>query len=327
MGVARIRAGSADLLRCRFAVSPLWETVNAARAFRVPRSRPYLRPWWLRVRDRLPAPSLLALHQAGSYVPDFVTPPPSGPSSSFDDELAQVRHTPPDQVAAELARCRDLLRDPHARSLVDDLLSDPATARHRLADAIAESWEALVRPWWPRLSELLDADIAHRSRLLARHGLGHVIADLDDRIRWQDPAIHIRVTGPDIAADLGGSGIVLMPSAFTWPNVAALTDPPWQPTLIYPVRGVADLFTGTPPAPSTALARLLGHTRARLLTDLAEPTATTTLAARHHLSPSTVSAHLSTLHAAGLLTKHRQSHEIHYHQTPLARSLLNPLTD
>ncbi len=33
MGETRLLASDADLLRCRFAISPLWETVNAARAF------------------------------------------------------------------------------------------------------------------------------------------------------------------------------------------------------------------------------------------------------------------------------------------------------
>jgi hypothetical protein len=33
-----------------------------------------------------------------------------------------------------------------------------------------------------------------------------------------------------------------MPSAYLWPNVATIVDEPWLPTIVYPARGIADLW-------------------------------------------------------------------------------------
>jgi len=101
-----------------------------------------------------------------------------------------------------------------------------------------------------------------------------------------------------------------------------ILDRPWQPTLVYPARGSATLTGVTPHATAPALARLVGSTRARLLLDLSDPASTTTLARRHGLAPSTVSAHLSALRAAGLITKRRWASSVRYAQTPLGAALI-----
>nr|MDA8324532.1 helix-turn-helix domain-containing protein [Actinomycetota bacterium] len=76
-----------------------------------------------------------------------------------------------------------------------------------------------------------------------------------------------------------------------------------------------------PTGHSAALARLLGGTRAALLESLAEPASTQTLARRHDLAPSTVSAHLAALRDARLITGQRQRHAVLYRQTPLGAAL------
>jgi hypothetical protein len=319
----RFRVAPADLLRCRFATSPLFETVNAVRAFVDERQRAYLRPWWAIVRSAPPAPALVALtpvNPAGAEVPDFLSPP-SGPAPRFEDQLAEMRATPADHVAEELLQCRNTQPDRPARALIDELLADPAAARDRLAGDLAAAWRNLVLPWWPRIRELLDADIAYRSRLLAEHGLGRVVSALDERVTWAGDAINVRIPSAGECV-LDGRGLVLMPSAFVWPSVVAVIRPPWLPTLVYPARGIGELWgerAGDPPA---GLARLLGRTRALLLAALAEPAATTTLATRHGLSASGVSAHLAALHAAGLVGKRRHRHEVRYRRTALGDALV-----
>jgi DNA-binding transcriptional ArsR family regulator len=317
------RFAAADLLRSRFATSPLFETVNAVRAFVDERQRPYLGPWWRMVRAAPPAAALVALNPvnpAGAEVPDFLSPPPTAHAPRFEDQLATMRATPAEQVARELRRCRDTQPDARARDLIDDLLGDPAAARDMLAGALEDAWRHLVRPWWPRIRELLDADIAYRSRLLVESGLGHVVDDLHEDVSWADDAIVLRGRSHQECL-LDGRGLVLMPSAFIWPFVVVGIQPPWLPTLIYPVRGIGELWgerVGDPPA---ALARLLGRTRALLLDNLAEPAATTTLAARHGLSASGVSAHLAALHSAGLVVRRRHRHEVRYSRTALGDAL------
>jgi hypothetical protein len=320
----RFRFAAADLLRCRFATSPLFETVNAVRAFADPRQRVYLRPWWRVVRSAPPAPVLVALNPvnpAGAEVPDFLSQPPAAPAPRFEDQLAEVRTTPVAHVVAELRRCRDTQPDRRARALIDELLADPAAGRDRLADALAAAWRQLVLPWWPKVRELLDADIAHRSRLLAGRGLGHVIDGLDERVSWAADSIAVR-TSNDGECPLDGRGLVLMPSAFIWPAVVAVVEPPWLPTLVYPARGIGALWGERGADPPAAVARLLGRTRALLLAELAEPATTTALAARHGLSASGVSAHLAALHGAGLVGKRRHRHEVRYGRTALGDALI-----
>ena len=55
-------------------------------------------------------------------------------------------------------------------------------------------------------------------------------------------------------------------------------DAPWQPTLLYPARGVALLWEAERPQPGAALAGVLGSTRAQVLVTLDAPRTTTELA-------------------------------------------------
>ncbi|MFG2243470.1 ArsR/SmtB family transcription factor [Streptomyces sp. NPDC048734] len=86
--------------------------------------------------------------------------------------------------------------------------------------------------------------------------------------------------------------------------------------LIYPVRDKAVTGAVAPAVPSAEMARLLGSTRAGLLAALAQPASTAQLAARHFLSPATVSYHLGVLHRAGLVTRTRAGRSVFYRRTP-----------
>ncbi|EDY58892.2 ArsR family transcriptional regulator [Streptomyces sviceus ATCC 29083] len=97
---------------------------------------------------------------------------------------------------------------------------------------------------------------------------------------------------------------------------------PWQPTVIYPARGMGGLHGDVVPRPSEALARLLGRQRAAVLAGLGDPASTTDLARRHGLAPSTVSAHLAVLREAGLLRSRRQGHRVLYGRTALGDAVV-----
>jgi DNA-binding transcriptional ArsR family regulator len=189
-----------------------------------------------------------------------------------------------------------------------------------LADLLEQCWQLLIAPHWPRLRDLLQADILHRTQMLGDHGLERVLGDLHPQARWTSRSLTIEAPG-SAQHRLAGAGLILMPSAFVWPGLAAVTDPPAQPTLIYPARGIAELWQPVPTRQSEALGRLLGQTRAALLESLAEPTSTHTLARRHQLAPSTVSEHLTALHQARLITRRRHRHAVLYQQTPLGTLL------
>lgn len=121
--------------------------------------------------------------------------------------------------------------------------------------------------------------------------------------------------------ELAGQGLVLMPSVFIWPDVVSSFDPPWQPTLAYPARGIGGLWAEPSHHTSDALVRLLGRGRATVLTALDEPATTTALAHRLGLAPSSVSAHLTALRDTGLLISRRYGHQVLYERTPLGIAL------
>jgi hypothetical protein len=319
-----LRFGAQDLLRCRFALSPLHETMGAIRALTRPERQAYHLPWLRRVRrelERLDLAPLLALISGAGYSPDFLyqSPPPDRPLNEIHDELARMRATPVEQVHLELARSLGERRGSTPAPQAAALLADPAATRDRLAGLLGRCWQVLVEPWWPRLRDLLEADIVFRARRLADGGMAALFADLHPRVRWQADALHVRI-GARADRELAGEGLLLLPSAFEWPAVGVMLEPPWQPTLTYPARGVAQLWQPSSPEPSV-LPRLLGRTRAKLLLALAEPASTTGLARRCDLPVSTVSEHLSVLRAAGLVVTRRAGRQLLHEQTALGIAL------
>jgi len=284
------------------------------------RGRSYHEPWHAAARKAAyhELTPLFAVNPIKGWVPDFLSPPPRTPAPMLADQLAEIRATPAGQVADELARTYRTASG-RARETVAAMLPDPAGARDTLAGLIERAWHALVAPFWPDIQALLDADVAYRSRQLTDRGLRSMLAGIDPRITWHEDGVHLADKFPD-TVDLRGRGLVLMPSAFSWPLVIAISAEPWQPTVAYPARGIAGLWEKPPPAPD-ALVKLLGRTRATLLASLDRPASTTALAQRHSLSPAGASRHLIALRDAGLITGTRHGHEIRYARTRLGTDL------
>ena len=315
-----LRFRSEDLLQCRFAVSPLAETASALRSLVLPGREGYHLPWQRQVRRRLPElrlGPLLAILAIRGYQPDFISPAPAGPFTEFDAEIGRVRATPPQRAAAELQLTLDEGRPGRAAAQAHPVLAgDPAAARDLLADLLERAWSELVEPWWPRLRDVLDADIAYRARQLADAGVAVTLNDLDPQIGWRDGALRFTAPRRD-ELDLTGTELVLVPSVFTWPGAAVSYDPP---AVTYPARGIAQIWQ--PPARSASdLAALIGKTRAAVLTALAEPASTTGLAARCGLPVSSTSEHLAVLRATGLVATVRTGRSLLHQRTPLGVAL------
>jgi hypothetical protein len=182
------------------------------------------------------------------------------------------------------------------------------------------AWHALVEPDWPRLRALLEADVAFHSRRLAEVGLGGLLPELDRRFVWNTGTLTVDARTSH-ERDLSGQGLVLMPSVFSWPDVVSGFDPPWQPTVVYPARGIGGLWAEPADRTPEALVRLLGRGRAAVLAALDDPATTTALAHRLRRAPSSVSEHLAALRGAGLLTSRRYGHQVLYERTPLGMAL------
>ncbi|MFE9251776.1 DUF5937 family protein [Streptomyces sp. NPDC007088] len=323
-----LRLGPADPHRVRFARSPLFETLAAVRVATGPRPPGAHAPWLREVRPRLRALDLrplTLLQPRRGYSPDFLSPPPAGPRETFAQGLARLAATPGAQVREEITR--SLAETPGAagseagRAL---LTPPPEAVRAFLAASVRAAWDALLAPYWARVEALLEADLALRSRRLAEGGLEALFSDLHPMVRGRgDLVVRESGFGGDEHRDLAGEGLLLVPSAFKTDEAVVVLDAPWQPTLLYPALGHGTLWERRAgPAPDAALARLLGRTRALLLTALGEPASTSRLSAAHGLALGTVSEHLGVLRAAGLVVRERWRHEVRYRRTELGESLV-----
>jgi DNA-binding transcriptional ArsR family regulator len=310
-----------DLALTRFAISPAWELVHSLLALRDPSYAAIHLPWLRSVSGRLSGLALepaVALTPPRGYTPDFVLPSPAGPLGEIADDLAALRATP-------AARIRDDMRlfsTQHRRGpqIAGPWLAHPRREARRLADLFGAYWERAIEPVWPRLRAFLDADIAYRARRLASGGVEALFSDLSTEVSWHRPHLRVPVPLHEATVDLGGQGLLLMPSAFSAKRPAVIDRPPWRPTLIYPARGVATLWEKATPV-SDGLARLLGSSRAVMLADLGAPRSTTDLAERLSLSPATTSHHLMALRDAGLVVGRREGRAVLYARTSLGDAL------
>ncbi|RSS55618.1 DUF5937 family protein [Streptomyces sp. WAC01280] len=323
-----LRFGEADPLRIRFAISPLWETHSAVRVLARPGKQSYHLPWMRRIAGAargLDLGPLQLLMPLRGHSPDFLYPPPLGPAATFDEEIAAVRET--DAAVALVDFERALAETPGAAGMEEGrrLLADPADGVRRLTVLLEAAWEALIAPEWPRLRALLEADVAYHSRRLAEGGLERLLSELHPAFAWAAETATLQVAyAGEHDRPLDGQGLVLMPSVFTWPDVVSGFDPPWQPTVAYPARGIGGLWAEPRDRTPEALGRLLGPVRADVLCALTEPMGTTALAHLLGRAASTVSSHLAVLRDAGLLASRRYGHQVLYERTPLGIAVSQP---
>jgi DNA-binding transcriptional ArsR family regulator len=321
--VTVLRFTQGDALRCRFGASPLWETMSAVRVLNGARHRPLYAAWVEAKREAaasLDLRGLKALQPRVGFTPDFLTPPPKASRAKFATEIARVRSTPLDRVRTELIRSRDELNNPAAPE-INRMLEDLAGTRERLADEIENAWTTLIQPDWPLISRVLEDDIAYRGQQLTDGGLAALFDDLHPTLVWEDDRlIATRYRSED--RDLTGQGLLLIPGVFAWPYLVMVVDPTYHPTLVYPARGAARLWSDAP-APPDPLARLLGRTRATLLVALDPPATTSALSAQYGLALATVAEHLSALSDAGLATRRRTGHQVHYRRTEVGQAVVD----
>ncbi|WP_449065004.1 DUF5937 family protein [Planomonospora algeriensis] len=307
-----------DVARIRFAFSPIWELVASLRTLRDPARHSLHLPWLRAVRPRLAGldlSELFALVPKRGYLVDFVTPTPDTPMPDFAAELERVRRTPPDRAAAEAGWVAGA--DPR---VIERFRADPAAGVARVAETLQRYWETAFADFWPRVHALLEGEVMRRSRQLAAGGARELFTDLHPNVSWRGDRLAV-VRNWSYSAPLGGDGLVLVPTAFWWPDTAAVVEP-YQPMLVYPADGVGTLWSASPPPAPGALAALIGRTRARILTALADPSTTTALARRMELTPGAVSQHLAVLAGGGLVTRHRLGREVVYRRTPVGDSLV-----
>jgi DNA-binding transcriptional ArsR family regulator len=328
-GVLRFEVIADDLLHSRFALSPLFELDCLLRTLTGHgrsrgRQRSSLPPAWLaRLRPRLARlrretalDAVLALLLPGQGA-NLLAPPPASLAQTIEDDLAAVRATPHRLARREIEHY--LARQPELGPRVRTVLRS-GTAVADVAEALEQAWHDLIGPDWPQLRAICERDVVHRAGTLSRGGWGAALAGLHPAVRWRDGGVEIlRMDGGRVP--VGGAGLTLVPSVFIWPGLSAYLDDPWPRTIVYPARGAAALLDPASPRPAGALAALIGHSRTRLLTALAEPASTTQLARSLGLSVGAVGDHLAVLSGAGLVDRARAGRSVLYRRTPLGDAL------
>jgi DNA-binding transcriptional ArsR family regulator len=318
-----------DYRRIRFAFSPIKEAVASLRALSVPSHNGLHGPWLATVSRRLDGVDmalLTALVRPTGYVPDFLSPTPTGRTASFESSLEQIAGTDIDIVVAELehlAQHKVAQQGPgreQRAELMRELLANPGHAVRRIVAELERYWLAVLEPHWPRVYALLQADLAHRLDELATGGVTQLFRTLHPSVAMRGDLLTI-VKYYQGRAQLRQRGLLLIPCAFVWPDVLVSTADP-LPSITYPPRGLGRLWESAPDTSTSPLAGVIGRTRAAILALLELPMSTTQLATQLDLAAPTLNVHLKSLQAAGILSSRRHGRVVLYQRTPLGDQLL-----
>jgi DNA-binding transcriptional ArsR family regulator len=296
----------ADVLaRTRFGTSQLAETLAGLQMLWAP----HVQPWhadWQRThrpafRDRLAADpvgaALLRTAFGRTWTADFLTVPPRAPDLTLDEELTYLESLDDARIRADL----EFVSGPLPPELGASGLAGVA------ADLLRWTWTTTVRPDWPRRRRVLRADVLARTARLSTEGWSGVLDGLAAGVRWLDNGRLQVNPQPHPPRDIRGADLMLIAAHTRGTSVSWHL--PDRYALVYPVTGV---FAGAPRPLPEPLVRLLGRTRARILTRLGTPAGVSTLAAELELPVGSVGGHLRVLLDAGLLERRRAGREVLY---------------
>ncbi|WP_433204046.1 ArsR/SmtB family transcription factor [Dactylosporangium sp. CS-047395] len=309
----------ADVLASsRFVVSPLAETVGCLAAINGQhRVSPAQRDW---LTEALPAfrrrwgedpfalPFLRDAIRPG-WLADFLVKPPPSDAPTFAEELARVADTSDERARLDLA---EQLGRPLAPVLKGDGLVERAV---ELVDWV---WRHTVRPAWPRIRRVFEADIVARTDRLSTGGWAAVLDGMRPGMRWLGDG-RLQINTYDYPPkDVTGSRLLFVPTtaARGW---VGWEEPGSVHAVVYPCTG----WMAQDPAlvPPEALARLIGPARARILTLLAAPKSTTQLVALTGQTLGSAGGHLRVLRDAGLAARRRSGRSVLYYRTALGDAL------
>ncbi|MEV0715590.1 winged helix-turn-helix domain-containing protein [Asanoa sp. NPDC050611] len=316
-----LRLTPTALSRCRFAVSPLAETLGSLIALHRPAPDPWLRAWharhqadyWAWLAAEPFAAGLMALVSATKFLPDLVAiPPTGGTGTALRDELRVVAAFTDEETRATMADAVERAWEPQ-----DTAWLDTADLGPKVAAVLAEGWRRYVAPDWPRRKSLLERDIMHRAGLLTAYGWKETVRNMTRHCVWVgDDAIRFSEQDyPD--RWITDEGLVFVPKT-TGVGSWTCERPPLY-ALVYPARGPA-AQVGTDS--TDPLATLLGPGRARVLRELRQAATSTQLAYALDVSLGTVSAHLAVLREAGVVTGARVGRAVVYRLTERGTDLL-----
>lgn len=313
-----------DIQAVRFGISPGHELAHAVRVLQRPAQHPLQWGWLRAVRDHLPRESfelLTVVIGDDGYLPDFLTTTPKWDLTP-DAELAALRSTPLAPMRVDFAKMVARSTGTRRRAL-REMEAQPQRARSMIAGAWRNVWDVALAPVWPQLDRLLRADIAVRSRTITTSGIAGMADALHPSVSWGEGAVRVRLRRHSEHVDCQGSGLVLVPSVMSSWGCMVLTEPPAQPTLFYPARGVTAGWARDTADIEDALGALLGPARAAILFGAGVPRTTSQTALDAGIAVSTASHHLTVLRDAGLIASERDGARMMHLRTPLGEAMID----
>lgn len=311
------------LAHSRFALSPLAETLGSIMVLGRGSTDPRLVDWQIRHRPVFNrelaanpfAAGLVTLLVSSKWLPDFVVlPPRGGMSTAIADELKRMT----------------AISDLDYRSTVDDSLrhswktQDLSWLSGRGLSAQTAAffrfvWQHCVLPEWPQRRMQLEREVMYRAGLLAAYGWPRTLDKMSKRSAWVG-ADAIRFSHQPFAdLTVSDKGMLFVPISLnsgTWLCEA----PPDEFALVYPARGAT---TEEPEVDGSALDRLIGPGRAKILRELARPATSTELTVALDFSLGTVGGHLAVLRESGLVVGARVGRKVIYRRTEMGENLLS----
>ena len=316
---------STDVLgNTRFAFSPLSEVTLSLALIGSPQPTHAHATWlnWARQQvDGVDLELLLAVVPQGRWLADCLMATAAS-ERTIEQQLATLTRTSREDLATDLHEVWAESGVPRrGRQLIEAGPRGPGM----LAEAIWDYWDAVISPHWSRMCGVLDHDVSHRVSTLLSGGLFALLNDIHPDVSLE--GLLLRIDKPHHAsATYRAVSMTLVPSIFAWPNVILSDGLSDTFGLTYPARGVGLVWEGLDDMHQTndidPLGRLLGRTRAAVLSLTAVPMSTTRIARELGQSLPSVSQHLAVLRDAGLVTSRRSGKSVLYCQSPLAASIV-----
>ncbi|GAA5024102.1 winged helix-turn-helix domain-containing protein [Kitasatospora paranensis] len=322
----RLHFTAADLQRIRWAPhpEPLMETVLSLQFLQQPQaySEPFTR-WSAQVRAGIGRRGMplfdLAAPEDGAVLELLMAP--TG-ATTLRDGLAAVRSLPKDRAISDLASARSMR--PGLPQWVVDVHHRQPEATERLVRLLDAYHRLAIAPTWPYVERAVRA-----ASDASAAGPGVVLSRLHPSIGWEFPVLTVPCHIPhDVDLRLDGRGLLLVPVFFLRTPTARLDNHDEQaPVEVYfPVHHDRAVLAQHETRIDPGLTRLLGRTRAAVLTALTVVRSTTELASRVDISAATASHHLNALRAGGLITTTREHGTARHRVTHLGRRLLQAPT-
>lgn len=256
---------------------------------------------------------LLPLVPASSYWPDFLTPHTG--TAGLEAALDTVLATPRTRIGREL----DLLTSRSGTpSWGSDLTVGGSGAMALLGDHLRSYFSAALAPRWSDIGRHVAIEHTRLTAVGETGGPGELLANLRPFAVWHPAERMLQARYPvDWDVHLGGRGLHLIPSWFCAATPVVLVDADLPPVLVYPLT-----HKRLPVPDPTALAKLLGPARARILTAITVATPTASIHNQTGISHAQISRHTAVLAANDLILQAHHAGRTFYTRTPLGDALI-----